>query len=161
MEIERKFIIKNVPEQIFNFPCKKISQGYISTDPVIRIRQMDTQYFLTCKGQGLISREEFELEITESQFTHLSTKLDTTLLEKTRYFIPIQGNLTIELDFFSGNLSGLIIAEVEFSSIEEAEIFEAPEWFLMDVSQISQFHNSHLCRVTSLEDLNIDLWLQF
>lgn len=161
MEIERKYIIKNVPEQVYNFPCKRISQGYISIDPVIRIRQMDTQYFLTCKGQGLISREEFELEITEAQFTHLSTKLETPLLEKTRYFIPIQGDLTIELDFFSGNLSGLIMAEVEFPSMEDAENFEAPDWFLMDVSQISQFQNSHLSRVTSLEDLNLDLWLQF
>ena len=63
MEIERKFLTKEIPFDITAYPCKQISQAYISFSPTIRIRQSDEKYILTVKGKGHLAREEFELPL--------------------------------------------------------------------------------------------------
>ena len=70
-EIERKFLIKNLPENLENFTHYEIRQGYISTDPTIRLRQQDDNYILTVKSAGLMKKEEYELDLTEDQFNRL------------------------------------------------------------------------------------------
>ena len=59
MEIERKFLIKKeqLPENLSQYPCLHIEQGYLCTDPVVRIRRQDDEYYLTYKSKGLLSRE--------------------------------------------------------------------------------------------------------
>ena len=144
MEIERKFLIHTLPKDLETYPRKEIAQGYISTNPVIRIRRSNDDYILTCKGEGLMAREEFELSLTAESFAHLKTKVDGIFIEKTRYLIPYDKNLTIELDVFHGKLSPLVLAEVEFASIEEANAFTPPAWFGEDVTHSSKYHNSTL-----------------
>ena len=92
MEIERKFLIDKLPENLETFPRKEIAQGYINREPVIRIRRSDDKYILTCKGQGLMVREEFELPLTKESFEHLKPKTDGIFIEKTRYLIPYNEN---------------------------------------------------------------------
>ena len=46
MEIERKFLTKEVPFSLADFPARKISQCYISMSPTIRLRQWDDRYIL-------------------------------------------------------------------------------------------------------------------
>ena len=144
MEIERKFLIHTLPENLETYPHKEIAQGYICTDPVVRIRRSDDNYILTCKSKGLMAREEFELPLSKEAFEHLKPKTDGIFIEKTRYLIPFDNNLTIELDIFHGAHAPLVLAEVEFSSIEEANAFTPPAWFGEDVTNSSKYHNSTL-----------------
>ncbi|MFP3154873.1 CYTH domain-containing protein [Lachnospiraceae bacterium ZAX-1] len=144
MEIERKFLIRQLPHQLHTYPFHQIEQGYLCIDPVIRIRRQDEDYFLTYKSKGLMVREEYNLPLTSASYLHLQQKIDGLLIQKKRYLIPFNEKLTIELDVFEGVHAPLIIAEVEFESIEEANHFTPPDWFLEDVTQSSAYHNSNL-----------------
>ena len=136
MEIERKFLIKQIPEGCTSFPCRQIEQAYLNTDPVVRVRRDNDDYYLTYKGKGLLSREEYNLPLNKEAYEHLLAKADGIILTKKRYMIPVPGNdhLTIELDVFEGHYDGLILAEVEFASEEEAKAFNPPAWFGEDVT---------------------------
>jgi len=151
MEIERKFLADPSALSLDQYARKEMSQGYISTDPVIRIRRSNDSYILTVKSGGLLAREEFETELTGEQFDRLSAKVEGTFLSKTRYLIPYpvsEKELTIELDLFHGALDGLIYAEVEFDSVEEAEAFVPPAWFLREVTEDGSFTNAALSRLS-------------
>ncbi len=143
MEIERKFLIKELP-LLQGYNTSKITQGYISIDPVIRVREMAPNYFLTVKSKGAMIREEFELAITQEQYASLCSKLEGVAIEKTRYFIPLDNHLTAELDIYKGALKGLITVEVEFSSSEEASCFNVPMWFGRDITYDNRYKNNHL-----------------
>ena len=132
MEIERKYLVK------------KIAQGYLCTEPVVRIRRSNNDYNMTYKGDGLMAREEYNLPLTEEAYTHLRPKIDGLLIAKTRYLIPLNDKLTAELDIFEEDLKGLVIVEVEFDSVEEANAFSAPDWFGEDVTNSGKYHNSYL-----------------
>ena len=146
MEIERKFLIKQIPEGCTSFPCRQIEQAYLNTDPVVRVRRDNDDYYLTYKGKGLLSREEYNLPLNKEAYEHLLAKADGIILTKKRYMIPVPGNdhLTIELDVFEGHYDGLILAEVEFASEEEAKAFNPPAWFGEDVTFSGEYHNSRL-----------------
>ncbi len=144
MEIERKFTIKELPD-LSKFSSKKLTQAYLNTNPVIRIRRENEDYFLTYKGKGLLAREEYNLPLNEESFYHLLPKADGLVISKTRYLIPYE-SYTIELDVFEDELAPLIMAEVEFESEEEAYAFSMPDWFLEDVTQDTRYHNSNLSR---------------
>ena len=148
MEIERKYLIKELPKQLESFPHDEISQAYISTDPVIRIRKQNQDYILTLKSKGLLAREEIEMPISKESFLHLMTKKDGINIEKTRYKIPEPHGYLIELDVFHGVYEGFIMAEIEFPDMESANSYTPPEWFGKDVTLDSRFHNSNLSRQT-------------
>lgn len=150
MEIERKFLIRTLPENLASYPHKEIGQGYLCTDPVIRIRRLDDSYILTCKSKGFLARKEYELPLTKEAFSHLLAKIDGIFIEKTRYLIPCCGNRTIELDLFHGVLAPLVLAEVEFDSIEEANAFLPPDWFGEEVTYSPEYHNSNLSKRTGI-----------
>ena len=99
---------------------------------------------MTYKGDGLMVREEYNLPLTEEAYTHLRPKIDGLLIAKTRYLIPLNDKLTAELDIFEEDLKGLVIVEVEFDSIEEANAFTSPDWFGEDVTNSGKYHNSYL-----------------
>ncbi len=153
MEIERKYLIEDpgkLPQNYQDFPFHEIEQAYLCTNPVVRIRREDEQYYLTYKGKGLLAREEYNLPLTKEAYEHLLPKADGIILQKRRINIPLirdlspRHELTIELDIFSGEYQGLILAEVEFPSIEEAENFTPPEWFGRDVTFSGEYQNSRL-----------------
>jgi CYTH domain-containing protein len=148
MEIERKYLISQLPKDIDTYPHKTIKQGYISTSPVIRIRQIDDLFILTIKGKGLLAREEHELILTENEFINLSHKVESRIIEKTRFYIPLDP-YTIELDLFHADLEGLILAEVEFDSLEDAHNFLPPTWFGEDVTHDYTYQNSNLSKKDS------------
>lgn len=144
MEIERKYLISELPADYTSYPHTELEQGYLSTNPVVRIRKSDDQYFLTYKGSGLMIREEYNLPLTKEAYLHLRPKADGILIHKNRYKIPYQNKYTIELDIFLDELAPLILAEVEFDSEEEANAFLPPEWFGKDVTFSTDYHNSTL-----------------
>lgn len=92
-------------------------------------------------------REEHNLPLTEESYRHLLKKADGNIITKKRYKIPYKntnGSYTIELDIFSDIFEGLILAEVEFTTEEEALAFVPPDWFGEDVTFSSKYHNSTL-----------------
>ena len=145
MEIERKFTVKKMPAGLESFPFHIIQQAYLNTDPVVRIRREDETYYLTYKGRGLMAREEYNLPLNRPSYEHLLAKADGQIISKKRYLIPF-GAYTIELDVFEAPFAPLIIAEVEFPSLEEADAFLPPDWFDADVTQDPAYHNSNLSR---------------
>ena len=144
MEIERKFLIQKLPDNIQQFPSHRIEQGYLCTNPVVRIRREDDSYILTYKSQGMMSREEYNLPLTKEAYQHLCQKTDGVFIQKTRYIIPEKENLKIELDIFHGSHQGLILAGVEFPDEQAALAYQPPSWFSEDVTFSSQYHNSYL-----------------
>lgn len=167
MEIERKFTITKLPENLDSYPCHIIEQAYLNTDPVVRIRREDDTFYLTYKGKGLLAREEYNLPLNEASYYHLREKADGNVISKKRYVIPIlnpqfdmiqlsskefsvdQISLYVELDIFEPPFAPLIIAEVEFPDKETAEAFVPLDWFSQDVTNDPAYHNSNLSKQTS------------
>ena len=98
MEIERKYLILHLPEHLTAYPCRIIEQGYLNTNPVIRIRRDNDRYELTYKSGGLMTREEYNLPLTKEAYHHLLPKIDGRLIQKKRFMIPLDEHLTAELD---------------------------------------------------------------
>lgn len=145
MEIERKFLVDKEKFDYKAFESKKLVQGYLNTNPVVRVRKEDDEYYLTYKGKGMMVREEYNLALNKESFDHLIKKADGNIISKTRYLIPF-GKYTIELDEFDPPFAPLLLAEVEFESVEEANAFVAPDWFLEDVTSDSAYHNSNMSK---------------
>lgn len=146
MEIERKFLIKQLPFTLEQFEMTEIEQMYLSTEPVVRIRKKGDKYYLTCKSKGMMERQEAEFPISKLVYEELKLQKQGNIITKKRYIIPYQ-TYQIELDQFEGDFCGLILAEVEFASKEEAEAFVMPDWFLKDVTFEKEYHNSNLSKV--------------
>ena len=151
MEIERKFLVKRMPQDLDQYPCHQIEQGYLCTDPVVRIRRQDHEYFLTYKSSGLMARQEDNLDLNETAYVHLREKIDGNLITKKRYCIPLNSFLTVELDVFEGAFSGVILAEVEFATVDEAQRFDPPEWFGQEVTWSPKYHNSTLSQADPMD----------
>lgn len=144
-EIERKFLVSEVPP-LQNVECHSITQGYISTNPTIRIRKFDEKYILTVKGKGTIKKVEYELELTKEQFDGLSLKTENNIISKKRYIIPLNNGLKAELDIYSGSLEGFMNVEVEFPDLNSAILFDPPKWFGTEVTQDKRYTNGSLSR---------------
>lgn len=152
MEIEKKYLVKQIPFDLSNLQHHTIEQGYLNANPVLRIRKLDDTYIFTYKSSGLMCREEFEFPLTEAAYSHLREKCDGNLIRKVRYLIPIPDpnsyglpdslSLTIELDIFEGVFHGIVLAEVEFPDKNSALAFQPPIWFGRDVTLEGTFHNS-------------------
>lgn len=149
MEIERKFLIsaENLPADLEKYPHLEIEQGYLCVSPVVRIRRENEAYYLTYKSKGLMAREEYNLPLTKDAYLHLREKTDGILIVKTRYVLPEKDGLKIELDRFHGKHEGLLLAEVEFSTEEEAQNYTPPQWFGEEMTWSSAYHNSTLSQM--------------
>ena len=145
MEIERKFLVKVLPEHLESFARHRIEQAYLCTDPVLRIRRKDERYILTYKGPGFLAREEHEFPLKEESYQQLLKKAEGTVISKWRYRIPYEAYV-IELDVFDPPFAPLVLAEVEFSTEEEANLFEPPAWFGEDVTYDPSYTNAAISR---------------
>ena len=145
MEIERKFLVSNIPKDLNQYPVYRIEQAYLCTEPVLRIRRKDDAYILTYKGAGFLVREEHEFPLTEEAYRHLLEKADGNRIAKDRYCIPYMG-YTIELDVFDVPFAPLVLAEVEFSTEEEANNFTPPDWFGEEVTYDPSYTNAAMSR---------------
>ena len=150
MEIERKFLITS-PEQFpfdpKEFSSRQIEQGYLCISPVVRIRRDNDDYFLTYKSKGLMVREEYNLPLTAEAYAHLRAKADGRIITKTRYVIPLENGITLELDIFHGDLAPLSLAEIEFPDEQSARAYQPPKWLGEDVTFSTEYHNSTLSKI--------------
>jgi CYTH domain-containing protein len=147
MEIERKFLIPEPPPDLADFPNSAIEQAYVAIDPAgteVRVRRRGDDTTLTVKGGRGRARAEVELVIDPRVFGELWELSGGRTVEKTRYRLPAQDGLTIELDVYTGRLDGLVTAEVEFPSPEAADRFVPPPWFGEEVTEDDAYKNRSL-----------------
>ena len=145
-EIERKFLVESTDFIKENTVNNRIVQGYLNSNPerTVRVRIKGNKGFLTIKGKGNengTTRFEWEKEISLSEAEALLQLCESGIIDKIRYEIPL-GKHTFEVDVFSGENQGLIIAEVELTS--ENEFFEQPNWLGKEVTGDKKYYNSHL-----------------
>jgi len=148
MEIERKFLVKDGSFIERAFRKRHIVQGYICADKErsVRIRICDDEGFLTIKSASNErgwSRYEFEQSVPISDAYELMCLCGSGLIDKTRYDVQC-GNHTWEVDVFHGENEGLVVAEIELATEEEA--FELPDWAGKEVSGDPKYYNMMLAR---------------
>jgi adenylate cyclase len=112
----------------------------------VRIRRRNGDAWLTVKSGGGRVRVEEEIVIDAERFERLWPLTEGLRIEKRRYEIDAGGGLVIELDVYAGALDGLLVAEVEFDSEEDAEAFAPPDWFGDDVTEDVRYKNQRLAR---------------
>ena len=146
-EIERKFLVKQIPVWYEQFPQKKILQGYFNdatTGKSIRLRKMDDVYIITRKKWTGLVKEEKETVISKEEFNALRPNVENHFLKKTRYFIPYEGE-TIEFDIYE-ELQGLMTAEVEFKTKRDAKKFMKPDRFDEELTLVREASNSYIAK---------------
>lgn len=144
-EIERKFLLKELPNNYQSYSSHNIEQFYISlSNPEFRVRKEDDTFYMTKKGEGDLSRSEEETKINYSEYQELSNKKISRIIYKKRYLIPLNNDLVAELNIYEKDLMGLYLIEVEFPSVEDANNFIKPDWFSLEVTNDKRFRNQYL-----------------
>ncbi len=142
VEIERKFLVKGT--QWRQGAGVRLSQGYLNRDKerTVRVRIAGDKSFLTIKGltRGAC-RAEFEYAIPVADAEQLLELSDGPIIQKTRYVVVHDG-LTWEVDEFLGDNAGLVLAELELASEDQA--FTRPPWLGAEVTHDSRYFNSSL-----------------
>lgn len=145
MEIERKFLVINDDWKKENPSGYLYLQGYFSTDssPVIRIRISDGKGWITIKKRkGNWARLEYEYEIPLCEATEMMDELcRKPLIEKIRYKIFYETR-TWEIDVFSGENQGLVVAEIELC--DEGDVFAKPPWLGEEITHDPRYLNVNL-----------------
>jgi len=145
-EIERKFLLRQPPDQLKRWRHYVIEQGYLATEPAgrqVRLRKKGKTASLTFKfGRGA-HREEREIRLSPKQFAALWPGTVGRRLRKVRYDIPWK-NLVIEIDVYRGRHAGLVVAEVEFPDGVTCRRFKPPSWFGREVTGEKRYSNVRL-----------------
>lgn len=141
-EIERKFLLASDSWRGQIGQSIRIAQGYLATDPTVRVRIKGETGFLTIKGKSLdgISRSEFEYPIPVADALEL-LKLCPKVLDKTRHLVNF-GGFTWEIDEFHGENAGLIVAELELPAVDTP--YSRPDWLGEEVTGDVRYYNSML-----------------
>ncbi len=148
-EIERKFLVGEVPDFALATESEEIDQGYLVSDgeTEIRVRSKGSGCFLTVKkGHGGV-REETEIRISRDQFEPLWALTEGWRVSKRRHRIDLDDALTAEMDVYAGRLEGLVTVEVEFGSEEASRSFEPPEWFGRELTGDVRYSNQQMARI--------------
>lgn len=147
-EIERKFLVTSDAYRAQATESHEIKQGYLCKEPerTIRVRIRDNKAFLTIKssvGQVGFTRFEWEREIDPNDAQEMLKACLPGVIEKTRYIIPAGNSRKWEVDVFrSGKKNGLVLAELELESEDEA--YERPEWLGEEVTGQPEYYNSNM-----------------
>ena len=147
LETERKFLVKDDGYKAQAVESHRIRQGYIAHDMgrSVRVRILDDKGILTVKGPfvGLGSRPEWEKEISLQEAEDLFQLCKPGSIDKTRWIVPA-GERKFEVDEFHGDNEGLVMAEIELKSQDEA--FGRPSWLGDEVTGDPRFYNGYLAR---------------
>jgi len=146
-EIERKFLVLNEDWRALATSAIPMRQGYLNNEKrcSVRVRISGDEAHLNIKGATIgAKRLEFEYPIPLEQASIILDSLSAgPLIEKVRYLIP-QGHLIWEIDVFSGDNAGLVVAEIELSDADEA--FDIPTWIGEEVTHDTRYYNTRLSR---------------
>jgi adenylate cyclase len=146
IEIERKYLVTSLAFEEEAYTDNEIAQGYLNSHPerTVRIRIKGENGYITIKGisnKSGASRMEWEQEIPVEEAKSLLQLCEKGIIEKTRYEVR-SGKHIIEIDVFHGDNDGLIIAEIELESEQEA--IEKPFWLGAEVTGDKRYYNAYL-----------------
>jgi adenylate cyclase len=147
VEIERKFLVAELPADLADHPGERIEQGYLAIAPdgvEVRVRRRAGQATLTVKsGPGQVRTEE-EMALDARRFEALWQLTEGRRVSKTRHEIPLADEAVAELDVYDGDLDGLLTVEVEFGSVEASEGFAPPPWIGRELTGDKRYANQSL-----------------
>ena len=147
IEIERKFLLADGSWHGLGQPTP-MRQGYLVADPArtVRVRIEGARAVITIKSKSTGARRgEWEYEIPVPDAAELLERLcEQPLVEKVRHRIEHAGH-TWEVDEFQGENAGLVVAEIELGSEDEA--FDTPDWIGQEVTGDPRYYNSSLIRL--------------
>jgi adenylate cyclase len=145
VEIERKFLISRAPDWLDRCDSERVEQGYLAVGEdgsEVRVRRIGDRTVLTAKrGRGERRLEE-EIEIDAEQFAALWPLTEGRRLQKMRHYVT--DGYRVEVDVYSDELEGLIVAEVEFDSEAASAEFEPPDWLGEELTGDVRYANEHL-----------------
>ncbi|RAV28259.1 CYTH domain-containing protein [Sinomicrobium soli] len=147
-EIERKFLVRSREYRKEARLSYRIVQGFLNTDPerTVRVRIKGDKGFITVKGRSDargLERFEWEKEISPGEAGLLLPLCEKGVIDKIRYEV-VSGPHVIEVDEFSGDNDGLILAEIELGDADE--VYRAPSWLGQEVTGDTRYYNSQLSR---------------
>ena len=146
-EVERKFVLSDRPPGLESRPHQRIEQGYLAVaedGTEVRIRRCAGECTLTVKSAPGLVRVEEELPIDERRFEALWQLTAERRVVKTRYLVPLDDDLTAEVDDYAADLAGLLTAEVEFPSAEASDAFTPRDWLGREVTGDERYANRSL-----------------
>jgi CYTH domain-containing protein len=144
-EIERKFLVAGVPTEMD--AGERVDQGYLALGEnglEVRLRRKGDRRLLTIKQGSGRTRVEEELPVDPEVFDRLWPLTEGRRVEKDRHLVPLAQDLTAEVDVYRGDLEGLEVVEVEFSSEEAADAFDPPDWIGREVTDDGRYANRAL-----------------
>jgi adenylate cyclase len=147
IEIERKFLVAEVPADLGDRPSGRLRQGYLAVEPggsEVRIRQDHATTVLTVKRGTGRTRVEEEVPIERAAFDRLWPLTEGRRVEKVRHLVPAGDGLVLEVDVYDGDLEGLVVAEVEFPSEAAADAWAPPAWLGAEVTADERYKNHNL-----------------
>ena len=143
-EIERKFLVTGDAWRALATGEVGIRQAYLATEAraSIRVRISDKGATLTVKSRGAeMRRLELEYPVPVLEAEAMITLRRGAVIEKVRYLVPCAGH-TWEIDVFSGENEGLVVAEVELA--DEHQPVDLPPWVGQEVTGQPQYYNGGL-----------------
>lgn len=144
VERERTFLLADMPE--LPDGGTRIRQGYLAVDGDVQVRIREREGHgrsLAVKGGRGGTRTEVELVIGAGRFDELWPLTAGRRIDKTRYVVPVDG-ADAEVDVFAGDLTGLVLVEVELGSDDASRVFEPPAWFGLEVTEDDRYSNATL-----------------
>jgi adenylate cyclase len=150
IEIERKFILSEVPSVERLGRGIQIRQGYLAEEEgvEVRVRITSEHATLTVKAGTGLSRTEVDITISADQADTLWPHTAGRRIDKTRHRVLLDGPLghVADVDVYAGSLAGLCVTEVEFSSEADAAAFTPPAWFGRELTAEPGWSNAALAR---------------
>jgi CYTH domain-containing protein len=148
VEIERKFLVLSNDFINESFGKKRIVQAYLNSNPerTVRVRIKEDKAFLTIKGKGNstgTTRLEWEKEISFDEAEKLLLICESGVIDKIRHEVKV-GQHVFEVDIFTGENTGLLLAEIELETEDEA--FEKPIWLGKEVTNEERYYNAYLSK---------------
>lgn len=144
-EIERKFLVASDTWRSQADAGTALLQAYIVTmdGRSLRVRLVDGKRAkLTIKlGSGTMTRDEFEYDIPIDDGRELVSKAIGLVIEKIRYKVEY-GGFVWEIDVYGGAHDGLVIAEVELKTEDDAP--RLPDWLGDEVTGDVHYSNQYL-----------------
>jgi CYTH domain-containing protein len=147
-EVERKFLVDAVPDEVGAAPARRLRQGYLAGEGGVEVRIRDDAGTpsLTVKGGGGLTRVEVELALDPGQFEALWPLTEGRRVDKVRRAWPSPDGVVVELDEFDGPLAGVRVAEVEFVDEAAASAWTPPPWMGVELTGVRGWSNAELAR---------------
>lgn len=149
LELEKTYLVRNLPAGLEKCASEKLSDCYLpltSAHPKLRLRQRGGRYEITKKepvAGDASEQEETTIELTAEEYAAFATVAGKRLC-KRRYCYPC-GDITAEIDVFEGDLRGLVMADFEFTGVQEKAAFTPPDWCLCEVTEEDFIAGGRIC----------------